>query len=88
MSNNSNNYLGHALEWSDYGGKNDRAELPLDTPLVFRNKETGEMGFGSLHKISNGTMLTIGGHFDFDMPHLTENAEWASLEFVFRTTYD
>ena len=84
MSTNANNYLGHNLQWTEYNGKKDRENLPLNVPLVFRNKETGEIGFGRANKTSNSVMLILDGHFDFDMKHILEHSEWASLEFVFR----
>ena len=79
MSTNSNNYVGHDLDWTKFTTKED---LPIGETIVFR-AENGELSFGSVRKIRNGVMLLIDGHFSFDMKHVTENGEWASLAFVF-----
>jgi len=80
MGLNSNNYIGHTLDWTPFTTKED---LPIGSPIAFRS-ETGELHFGRVRKISNGVMLLIDGHFGFDMEHVTKNGHWASLDFVFQ----
>lgn len=79
MSNNSNNYIGTELIWTDFTDEN---QLPVDKPLVFKSPD-GSLMFGRVYEIQNGVCLIIDGHFHFDMP--MDDTKWSCLEFVFTT---
>ena len=83
MSNNSNNYIGHELDWTDWSKPED---LPVGEPIVFK-KANGELMFGQAHVIGNGSsvMCVIDGAFHFDRKSCLEGAQWACLSFVFKT---
>ena len=81
MSINSNNYIGHDLDWTDWTVPED---LPIDEPIVWKSVD-GELMFGKVVQVSNGVMCVVDNAFHVDRKDQLKGAQWASLSFVFKT---
>jgi hypothetical protein len=81
MSNNSNNYIGYELDWTDWSKPED---LPVGEPIVFKTVD-GDLMFGKVLQVINGVMCVVDNAFHFDRKDQLEGAQWACLSFVFKT---